>query len=137
MSQDLGKAPGGSPLTLLVAAAALALVLSGCAGKGIPKSADTDLEFAGQMARIGNWREAIYRWERALSKGRNQAKIYNNLAVAHERLGHFDQAAEAYERALELGGDGVRQIQENYRQFLRFYKDYREREVLRDGDDES
>lgn len=121
------------PARLLLALAALAL-LSGCSGKGVSVRTDTDLEFAGEMARMGNWREAIYRWQRALETEKHQARIYNNLAVGYERLGEWDKAAEAYEKALEAGGKDVRQIEENYRQFLRFYRDYRERQVIGESD---
>ena len=114
------------PLAALVALT----LLAGCAGKGVSSTTDTDLEFAGEMAEMGNWREAIYRWQRALELGKHQARIYNNLAVGYERLGEWEKAAEAYESALEAGGKDVRQIEENYRQFLRFYRDYREREVI-------
>jgi len=104
-----------------------------CAGnpaaKPLPASADTDLEFAGQMALRGNWREAIFRWEQAIAAGHDSSRVRNNLAVAYERLGEFDRASEEYEKALELGR-GDKQIQENYRQFLRFYRDYKEREMV-------
>jgi Tfp pilus assembly protein PilF len=117
-----------------VAALTLAalLLVAGCAGgprAPLPSSADTDLEFAGEMALRGNWREAIFRWRRAIESGHDNARIHNNLAVAYERLGEFDAAAEEYEKALEHGGE-VRQIQENYRQFLRFYREYKEREMI-------
>jgi Tfp pilus assembly protein PilF len=108
------------------------LLLAGCATTGIAPGADTDLEFASEMARMGNWREALFRWQRTLDQGRDDPRIHNNMAVAYERLGEFENAAASYERALEGGGTGIQQIQENYRQFLRFYKVYRENEVLRD-----
>jgi tetratricopeptide (TPR) repeat protein len=108
--------------------------LAGCT-KGVPPSVDTNAEFAGRMAQMGNWREAVYRWERALDETRNKARIYNNMAVAYERLGDWEKAAEAYERALEEGGESIRQIRDNYEQFLRFYREHREREVIdQDGD---
>jgi len=123
-------------LRLLAACAALTL-LAGCAGKGVSATTDTDLEFAGEMAQMGNWREAIYRWQRALAEGKHQARIYNNLAVGYERLGEWEKAAEAYEKALEAGGKDIRQVEENYRQFLRFYRDYREREVIGETEPDS
>jgi tetratricopeptide (TPR) repeat protein len=122
--------PTPSRRTILLAALAGLALLTGCAGKGVSATTDTDLEFAGEMAQMGNWREAIYRWQRALEEGKHQARIYNNLAVGYERLGEWEKAAQAYEQALEAGGKDIRQIEENYRQFLRFYRDYREREVI-------
>ena len=40
-------------------------------------------------------------------------------------------------KALAAGGKDVRQIEENYRQFLRFYRDYRERQVIGESDPSS
>ena len=79
----------------------------------------------------------VLRKQRALESEKHQARIYNNLAVGYERLGEWDKAAEAYEKALAAGGKDVRQIEENYRQFLRFYRDYRERQVIGESDPSS
>ena len=84
------------------------------------------LEFGVKMALKGSWLEAAFRFEKAIKLGGASAgaRAYNNLAVARESLGQFDQAREAYEKALALKADEqeVQRIRENYDRFLNFLK---------------
>ena len=97
--------------------AALLLVLA-----GMPLSADArddarkQVEFGIAVARRGLWREAIYRWERAVEIDPTYAAAYNNLAIAYENQGDFERARTAYERALELQPDNV-YLRQNYELF--------------------
>ena len=59
-------------------------------------------EFGIKVAQKGLWREAIYRWERAVTLDPTYAAAHNNLAVAYEHEGMFDKARQAYEKATEL-----------------------------------
>ncbi len=61
-----------------------------------------DLKFAGEMARQGLWREALFRWERLLREEPKNAYLLNNVAVAKEALGDRAGAKEAYDRALAI-----------------------------------
>jgi hypothetical protein len=79
------------------------------------------LKFASQMARDGNWREARFRWEKALAGDPDNPRILNNLAVAREVLGEEERARDLYERALVLApGDDV--IADNLSRYRRFWK---------------
>ena len=69
--------------------------------------------FGIDVAQRGLWREATYRWERALALDPGYAAALNNLAVAYEHEGMLDKAKAAYERATALGGNQP-QIQQNY-----------------------
>jgi Flp pilus assembly protein TadD len=69
--------------------------------------------FGIDVARRGLWREAIYRWERAVEIDPTYAAAYNDLAVGYEHEGQLDKARAAYEKALELDPDNL-QIQQNY-----------------------
>lgn len=60
----------------------------------------TLLDFAAEMAEEGNWREAQYRWEKALPLSDNHPRVLNNLAVSAEILGDFETAEEYYLEAL-------------------------------------
>lgn len=60
------------------------------------------LDFAVEMARKGNWREARFRWEQAAASSPDNPRILNNLAVASEILGDRDAAQEYYREAREL-----------------------------------
>jgi Tfp pilus assembly protein PilF len=71
------------------------------------------VEFGIAVAQRGLWKEATYRWERAIDIDPTYAAAWNNLAVAYEHEGLFDKARQAYERALELDPDNLL-IRQNY-----------------------
>ena len=60
------------------------------------------VEFGIRVAERGLWREAAYRWQRAVEIDPTYAAAWNNLAIAYEHSGKFDEARRAYERASEL-----------------------------------
>ena len=68
------------------------------------------------MAQRGLWREAIYRWERAVQIDPSYAAAFNDLAVAYEHEGQLDKARQAYEKALQIEPDNA-QIRQNYELF--------------------
>lgn len=86
---------------------------------GAPAAADREsdaraqVEFGIAVAQEGLWREAIYRWERAVDLDPGYAAAWNNLGIGYEHVGRFDAARDAYERALDLEPDNV-MIQQNY-----------------------
>jgi hypothetical protein len=88
---------------LLLLALAVALPLSFSIAKG-PNPKDK-MRFAAAMAEKGNWREARYRWEIVAREQPDNGRVLNNLAVAAEVLGKFDEAGELYDRALSHAGD--------------------------------
>lgn len=59
------------------------------------------------------WKEALYRWKRAVEIDPTYAAAYNNLAIAHEHEGQFEAARKAYERALEIEPNNTL-IKQNY-----------------------
>lgn len=63
---------------------------------------DDLLEFAAEVARKGEWREARFRWEQAAKLRSDDPRILSNLAVANEILGESARAAELYDRAIAL-----------------------------------
>ena len=50
--------------------------------------------------REGNWLRATALWEKLLKITPNDGAIWNNLAVAYERVGRLHDAEKAYQRAL-------------------------------------
>jgi Tfp pilus assembly protein PilF len=72
--------------------------------------------FGIDMAQRGLWREAVYRWERAVEIDPTYAEAFNNLAIGYEQAGALDKALAAYEKALALDPDNV-QIRQNYELF--------------------
>ena len=57
------------------------------------------------MAQTGLWREAQYRWERAVELDPTYAEAWNNLAIAYEHAGKFDDARKAYENGAQAGSE--------------------------------
>lgn len=82
------------------------------------------VEFGIESAQKGLWNEAIFRWKRSLKINPYSPILHNNLAVAYETLGRYDEAAQEYEKALEYGRNRFKDIRENYEQFIAFYSVY-------------
>jgi Flp pilus assembly protein TadD len=99
-----------SPRALLVAA--LLVVASPLAAQD-RGGAKEQVEFGIKVAQNGLWREALYRWERAVQLDPAYAQAWNNLAVAYEQAGRFDDARKAYETAIKLDPENV-MIRQNY-----------------------
>src|SRR5918996_1483480 len=93
-----------------------------CAAAAAPAAADAredakkQVEFGISVAQRGLWREAIYRWERAVQIDPTYAAAHNNLAIAYEHEGDLDKARAAYEKAVELE-PGNSFIKQNYELF--------------------
>jgi Tfp pilus assembly protein PilF len=99
-------------------AAAVLLILSAAPTQAQDRDqAQEQVGFGISVAQRGLWREAIYRWERAVELDPSYAAAHNNLAIAYEQEGELDRAKAAYERALQL--DPSNQfIQQNYELFM-------------------
>ena len=76
-------------------------------------AAKEQVEFGIKVAQNGLWREAQYRWERAVELDPTYAEAWNNLAIAYEQAGKFDEARKAYETAVKLDPKNT-VIQQNY-----------------------
>ncbi|HEV7921027.1 MAG TPA: tetratricopeptide repeat protein [Thermoanaerobaculia bacterium] len=99
-------------------AAALLLPL-GCGHSGGTAHPAAQENFGVQMARQNLWREALFRFRRAVELDPQDAMAHNNLAVAYEANGDFDNAAKEYREALRLD-KGNTYIQKNYSRYVEF-----------------
>ena len=107
---------------------AIGLLGAGCGTRGIDLSqSSSQLDFGVQMAKTNLWREALFRFERAVTLDPDNAMALNNLAVAYEGIGEFEKARDAYSRALRLDRSN-QHIQKNYSRFVEFYSRNRKRE---------
>lgn len=107
-----------------LAVVALALGgLAGCTSGG----GDMQSKFGVQMAKINLWREALFRFERAVELNPDDAMAHNNLAVAYEANGDFEKAARQYREAMRLDKSN-QYIQKNYSRFVEFNSRNRRRE---------
>src|SRR3990172_3982050 len=68
----------------------------------VRSDAKKQVEFGIAVAQRGLWREAIYRWLRAVEIDPGYAAAHNNLGIAYEHEGELGKARAAYEKAIEL-----------------------------------
>ena len=80
-----------------------------------------NMDFGNRMAKSGLWREAYFRWQKHLQDGNNTAAVHNNMAIALENMGNFNEAEKEYLNAIELR-PGNQIIKENYNRFKNFLK---------------
>jgi Flp pilus assembly protein TadD len=78
--------------------------------------ARSQVAFGINVAQRGLWREAIYRWEKAIEIDPTYAAAYNDLGIAYEHEGELEKARKAYEKALDLDPNNT-QIRQNYELF--------------------
>lgn len=103
---------------------------------GKPPTAEQQLKFGVEMARRGLWSEALFRFRQADRLEPNNPRILNNLAVAYEATGQFEEALELYRDALEKH-PGDRELRRNFTRFIEFYQSYKPGgEGENDGDGE-
>ncbi len=76
----------------------LTVLASGCAAHRLEQYNETAIRYA----QSGLWREASFRWRQVLELAPDHAPAHNNLGVAYEALGQFDEALSAYEQAIRL-----------------------------------
>jgi Flp pilus assembly protein TadD len=86
-------------ITLAVVGIAVSATLAIAADR---KAAVEQVSFGIDAAKAGLWREATYRWERAVELDPSYAAAFNNLAIAYEQAGLFEKAKQAYQKAAEL-----------------------------------
>ena len=111
---------------LLSAALALLLAAS-CSHGGNTQRPAAQENFGVQMARMNLWREAMFRFQRAVQMNPEDAMAHNNLAVAYEANGDFENAAREYREAMRLDKSN-QYIQKNYSRYVEFLSRNRKRQ---------
>jgi Tfp pilus assembly protein PilF len=96
--------------------AVLAVASASPAWADAKSEARSQVEFGISVAQRGLWREAIYRWEKAVELDPAYAAAFNDLAIAYEHEGQLQKARKAYEKALEIDPNNS-QIRQNYELF--------------------
>ena len=90
------------------------------AGNPAVKQAEDEVEFGYKAAKRGYWQEALERFEIADELTPNQPRILNNIAVALEANGRFDEARTTYRAALALDPTNAA-LRKNLDRFEEFY----------------
>lgn len=110
-------------LVAVVAFAALASPASADARS----TAKSQVEFGIKVAQNGLWKEATYRWQKAVEIDPTYAAAWNNLAIGYEHEGKFDEARKAYDKAV-----GLEPRNELIRQNYDLFKEINDRTKRRD-----
>lgn len=106
---------------------AMVVACSSNGSKGVTTggpSLNSEVDFGVSMAKRGLWAEALFRFQQADMDRPNDPEILNNMAVAYEAVGQFDEALETYKRALQAGPTNS-DLKRNYSAFIAFYQSYR------------
>lgn len=94
-------------------------VLGACSAK--KRAVQTEFSFANKLAKQGLWKEAHYRWKQVLADGKKTAAVYNNIAIALEKMGEFEEAEAAYKKALQLAPNNST-VKSNYEKLQKYLK---------------
>jgi len=100
------------PLAVLVSVLWTPLALA----RGTRDDARAQVQFGIDVAQKGLWKEALYRWEKAVEIDPRYAAAFNNLAIAYEHEGQFEKARKAYDKALRIEPNNA-SIRQNYEYF--------------------
>jgi tetratricopeptide (TPR) repeat protein len=79
------------------------------------------INFGILAAQRDLWEEAFFRWQKAALSQPDSAPAHNNLAVAYERKGLWEEAKKEYELALKLSPKNSC-IKANYDNFKKIYE---------------
>lgn len=116
-SEPIAGAGGSVRLLLAVAVLSFASVAVACAstpttqdGGSRAREAREQCEDGVDAADAGRWEEAEFRWMKAVAIDPSAACGYNNLAVHYERDGDYDEAEEAYEKAMQVAAGDARAV---------------------------
>src|SRR5438094_733923 len=101
------------------AAVAAVLLAAACAHRTDLARPEAQDNFGVRMAKMNLWREAMFRFRRAVEINPSDAMAHNNLAVAYEANGDFDNARKEYLEALKLDRNNA-YIQKNYSRYVEF-----------------
>jgi tetratricopeptide (TPR) repeat protein len=85
--------------------------------------AKEEMKYGLNAAKRGYWLEALSRYERANELVPGQVNVLNNIAVALEAAGRFEEALVTYEIAVEIAPND-RVLRRNFSQFKQFYDEY-------------
>ena len=115
-----------SPLFAAKTAVASALVLALALALTAPLSADRRSESKAQvdygitLAQKQLWKEAEFQWVKAVELVPTYPAAWNNLGIAYEQQGKFNEAKKAYDKAKALDPKNTF-IQQNLDMFMEIY----------------
>jgi Flp pilus assembly protein TadD len=105
-------------------AALLLLASSASLARAAEVSVGAQLRFGTKMAQRGLWNEALFRFRQAERIEPNNARVLNNIGVALEAVGKFEDAEATYKRAAQADPTNP-QVKKNLARFVEFYQGYK------------
>jgi Tfp pilus assembly protein PilF len=99
----------------------LTAVVTSLAAAPSAESVRQQMDFGVKAAKRGLWKEALFRWEKAVKLQPDNPRLLNNLAVAYETAGDFEKADATYRRALQVDPSN-RDIKLNFDLFTTYFK---------------
>ena len=101
---------------------ALALALLSTAPLSADRRADarSQVDFGIELAQKGLWKEAEFRWEKAVELDPTYGPAWNNLGIAYEQQGKFAEAKKAYDKAMAIDPKN-NFIRQNFDMFMEIY----------------
>lgn len=99
----------------------LALALAAPLSADRRSEAKAQVDFGIELAQKQLWKEAEFRWEKAVELDPTYAAAWNNLAIAYEQQGKFDEAKKAYDKAVAIDGKNTF-IRQNSDMFMEIYE---------------
>ena len=109
-----------TPSVIIGSLVLLAVTVAAPAYADRRSDAKQQVEFGISVAQKGLWKEAAFRWEKAVEIDPSYAAAWNNLGIAYEQQGQFDEAKKAYDKAIKLDPNNE-MIQQNYDLFREIY----------------
>ena len=106
-----------------------ALLVAACSHQAHLERPSAQDNFGVQMAKMNLWREAMFRFQRAVQINPQDAMAHNNLAVAYEANGDFEKARREYLEALKLDRSN-QYIQKNYSRYVEFLSRNKKRQQV-------
>ncbi|MDA1192873.1 MAG: tetratricopeptide repeat protein [Candidatus Poribacteria bacterium] len=94
------RSPVLSRIGTIFSVSLVGLLVIGCGGA--PTRVHAYNDYAIRAAQHDLWKEASLRWEQALALDKTDSRIWNNLGVAYESDGRFEDALKSYREAVKL-----------------------------------
>jgi len=107
----------------LLTAVMIAGIGSAVGGDPASKQASEEMEWGYKVARRGYWQEALLRFEHANQLTPGKPHILNNIAVAQEANGFFEDALITYQTGLSIAPND-NALRRNYARFMEFYENF-------------
>jgi len=99
----------------------LALVFAAPLSADRRSEAKEQVDFGIALAQKALWKEAEFRWEKAVELDPTYSAAWNNLGIAYEQQGKFADALKAYDKAVKIDPTN-NFVRQNYDMFMEIYE---------------